>query len=563
MKTILATINAKYIHTSLALRLLYVVSKEKHDVEIREYTLKENIEAIAANILSTNPDIVALGVYIWNVEQSRELIECIKDSKPETIIVVGGPEVTYEPEFFINNWKIDYIVRGEGEFVLQNLLSEIEDSKEDKKKINIESVYSKSHKNEIIAKVDLSKLENYDSPYTLTIDDEDRKNKILYFETSRGCPYRCQFCLSSLDTGVRYFPKSYILDNLRNIIQSDVKTIKFLDRTFNLNKAHTEMIFDCLINNYRPNLSCQFEIYADILNDETIQKLNKILPENYFRFEIGIQSTYEPTNIAVKRKQNFPLIQKNIKQITEGGKVDLHLDLIAGLPHETYTLFEKSFNDVFVFGAKELQLGFLKMLRGTGLRNDANKYNYIYDTTAPYEMISNESLSAKDVIRIHAMEDMLERYWNSGKFQLTLNHVLFKFFDKNYFHFFDELAIFYKQYENDRKTLRLEDLFSILYKFLNKNEIEVFTLLRKDYYNNYIIRPHGFWEHQLDKSTKKKLLYEIGNDKIFLAKHQLTRKQIEKQMTVDQSESNAFLLTFFDGKSKKHKEYLYKKEVKR
>ena len=566
MKTILATINAKFIHTSLALRLLYVVSKDEHDVEIKEYTLKENVEAIASDVLSSNPDVVALGIYIWNVNQSKALVECLKASKPNLVIILGGPEVTYEAEFFASNWTVDYIIRGEGEFVLKNLLHKIKESKASEKNkggvdshIKIESVYSTTHRDATIAKVNLSELEKYDSPYTLEMDVKDKKNKILYFETSRGCPYRCQYCLSSLETGVRYFSKEYILDNLKKIIASDVKTIKFLDRTFNLNKSHTEMIFDCLIQNYRPNLSCQFEIYADILSDETIQKLNNILPENYFRFEIGIQSTYEPTNIAVKRKQNFPLIQKNIHQIMQGGKIDLHLDLIAGLPHETYTLFEKSFNDVFDFGAKELQLGFLKMLRGTKLREDADKYGYLYEVEAPYQIISNESLSVVEVDRIHSMENMLEKYWNSGKFSLSLNHVLFQYFKGEYYLFFDELAMFFENYQKDKNLLRLEDLFIILQLFLESKSIEVFSLLRKDYYNNYIIRPHGFWESSLDKSNKKKLLYEIGNDKKFTSTIQLNRKQIEKQMTIDEYEDNSYLLTYFDGKTKIHQEYIYKK----
>lgn len=559
MKTVLATINAKYIHTSLALRLLYVVAKEEQDVEIKEYTLKENIATIAKDILESGPQVVALGVYIWNVEQTKLLIEQIIQNKPDTIIIIGGPEVTYEPEFFINNWSVDFIIRGEGEFVLKDLLALIEKTKSDYTLIELDGVYSKHHRSQIIAQVDLSKLETYPSPYTLEIDSENKKNKILYFETSRGCPYSCQYCLSSLEKGVRYFSKSYIVENLKKIIDSEVKTLKFLDRTFNLNKSHTETIYDCLIDNYRPNLSCQFEIYADILDSKTISELSNRLPVNYFRFEIGIQSTHQPTNIAVKRKQDFGLIQKNIKQIMSEGKIDLHLDLIAGLPYETLDLFEASFNEVFDFGAKEIQLGFLKMLRGTNLRKNANKFDYTYTSVAPYEIKSNQFISLKELESIHEVEDMVDKYWNSGKFKLSLKHVLFHFFRNDYYHFFRELAKVYTSYKSQKLAIKLEDLFIILEKFLTDNNINIFSTLRKDYYNNYSIRPHGFWKPLLDKTNRKKLLYEISNDKNFLMKYNLNRKMIEKQMTIDILDKNEFILTHFDGENKNHQEYMYKK----
>ena len=262
-----------------------------------------------------------------------------------------------------------------------------------------------------------------DSPYQLEEDKEALINRVVYLETSRGCPYQCQYCLSSLEKGVRYFPKEYIYDNLSYLIQSDAKLIKFLDRTFNLNKTHTYNVFNFLIENYRPNLSCQFEIYADLLDDEKIAFLNNNLPKDYFRFEIGIQSTYEPTNLEVKRRQDFDLLSKNIKLLMEGGKIDLHLDLIAGLPFETYERFKKSFNDVFALGAKAVQLGFLKMLRGTNLRRNAAKYGYKYDELPPYEIEYNDSISAEEITLIHNAEEALDRYWNSGRFDRSLTFV--------------------------------------------------------------------------------------------------------------------------------------------
>jgi anaerobic magnesium-protoporphyrin IX monomethyl ester cyclase len=386
MKVHLTTFNAKYIHTSMALRWLYVVNKDRFDLSFSEYTIKESVSVVADNILEGGYDVVGISVSIWNVKQSRELAKILKEQNPDIIIITGGPEVSYEPQFFINNWDVDYVVSGEGEFVLGQLLDALQKGNN----LNIDSVSSKYNISYKTAQADITELIKFPSPYRLEFDNNERRNRITYFETSRGCPYFCQYCLSSLEKGVRYFPGEYIVENLKYLIDSDVKQIKFLDRTFNLNKKHTMTVFDFLIENHRPGLNCQFEIYADLLNDETIEYLNSKVPKNYFRFEIGIQSTHEPTNVAVKRNQNFSLLSSNIEKIMKGDVIDLHLDLIAGLPFETFDRFRKSFNDVFRLRAKEVQLGFLKLLRGTNLRRDALIYGYKFYNEAPYEIIGDD-----------------------------------------------------------------------------------------------------------------------------------------------------------------------------
>lgn len=545
MKTIVATLNAKYIHLSLAVRLLYVANKEKHDIEFREFTIKEKTDAIVKSLLEIAPETIALGVYIWNVKQTKALVDAIKKERPQITIIVGGPEVTYEPEFFLENWPIDYVISGEGEFVLDELLTALEYKNET---TEITSVSSKYCISKIVAQADLEKIATLPSPYLFENDKEDLKHKVMYIETSRGCPYQCQYCLSSLEKGIRYFPHKYIFENLKYLINNGAKLIKFLDRTFNLNKEHTSQIFDFMIANYRPNLSCQFEIYADILTDEGIEDLNKKLPENYFRFEIGIQSTYEPTNIAVKRRQNFDLLAHNIQKIMQGGKIDLHLDLIAGLPHETFDRFKKSFNDVFALGAKEVQLGFLKMLRGTGLRKSASSFGYQYNPEAPYEIYYNRDISAKELEQIHKAEHILEKYWNSEKFPLTMSEIFKGHYKNKYFEFFDEFAHFCDANNYKLQKYQIEDLFRYLQSFLKSKQIDLFDSLRTDYYNNFSIRPHGFWDNSIDKKKRKQLLYQIGNDKTFLAKNALTRKMVEKQIAIDPIDEKTFLLTIFTDK---------------
>ncbi|MBN9303119.1 MULTISPECIES: B12-binding domain-containing radical SAM protein [Dysgonomonas] len=543
MKVLLTTLNAKYIHTSLALRWLYVANKDKFDISFKEYVIKEEVTTIVDDLLLQNPDVIGLSVYIWNVEKVKLLIDLIKEKSPQTIVIVGGPEVTYEPDYFVKNWDVDYLISGEGEFVLGELLTAISTKSEP----IIDGVSKRGSVSKIVAKADLEKLASLPSPYQLEEDKENMKNRLLYFETSRGCPYQCQYCLSSLEKGVRYFPKHHIVDNLFYFIRSNAKQIKFLDRTFNLNKEHTRFVFDFLIDHYRPGLSCQFEIYADLLTDESINYLNKNLPENYFRFEIGIQSTYEPTNIAVKRKQNFELLAGNIQKLMDGGRIDLHLDLIAGLPYETYERFVKSFNDVFRLKAKELQLGFLKMLRGTSLRRNAHKYGYKYSIIAPYEIESNNDITHEELERIHDAEHALEKYWNSGKFSRTMQVLTDTYYKDRYFELFDEIGQYYNLHNLPHHGYRLEDIFLFLHNFLLSRGIDLFTELRTDYYCNFKIRPHGFWDDKIEKRERKQLLYQIGNDKPFLQKYGLNRKIIEKQAAIDivENSDNEYLLTVF------------------
>lgn len=552
MKIVLSTLNAKYIHTSLALRWLYVANKEQFDISFIEFVMKEDLDTVAQKLIDTNCDVLGLSVYIWNVKQIEKLIQKLRKLKPEIILFVGGPEVMYEPDHFINAWDIDYLIGGEGEFVTGELFHALETGQ---REVDIPGISYKGHINRTIVQADINELVKLDSPYQLPEDKEALKHRVVYFETSRGCPYQCQYCLSSLEKGVRYFPQEYIFENLKYFIDSDAHLIKFLDRTFNLNLKHTYGIFNFLIDHYRPSLSCQFEIYADLLKDEMIEFLNTKLPDNFFRFEIGIQSTYEPTNLEVKRRQDFELLANNIKRLMNGGKIDLHLDLIAGLPFETYHRFVKSFNDVFVLGAKEVQLGFLKMLRGTNLRRNADKYGYKFQEDAPYEIFYNDSISVEDIERIHAAEDMLDKFWNSGRFKRSMTEVLFTHYPNKFFECFDELAHHFKAINFPRFGYQLEDLFNQLELFLEKKNIEVFHLLRDDYYDNYNLRPHGFWKDNLSKKEKKQLINTVTLDQDFLHHNKLTKKQVEDYARIDPLDNNSAILTLFNVRKSKLEEH--------
>lgn len=548
MKIVLATLNAKYIHTSLALRWLYVANKEQFNISFQEFVIKEDLDAVAQKLVESNCDVLGLSVYIWNVKHTELLINKLRALKPQLIIFVGGPEVMYEPDFFVNKWDIDYLIGGEGEFVTGELFQALEKGI---REVDIPGVSYKGRISRTIVQADINKLVKLDSPYQLPEDRKSLQHRVVYFETSRGCPYQCQYCLSSLEKGVRYFPQEYIFDNLQYFIDSNVKLIKFLDRTFNLNMKHTYGIFNFLIENYRPSLSCQFEIYADLLKDEMIEYLNTQLPENYFRFEIGIQSTYEPTNLEVKRRQDFELLAGNIKKLMDGGKIDLHLDLIAGLPFETYSRFVKSFNDVFVLQAKEVQLGFLKMLRGTNLRKNAAKYGYEFQEDAPYEIFYNDSISTADIERIHQAEDMLDKFWNSGRFKRSMTTVLFEHYNGRFFECFDELAQHFQRVNFPRFGYQQEDLFRQLLAFLTERNIDVFHEMRDDYYDNYNLRPHGFWVDTMEKKEKKKLINSITLDQAFLQQNGLSKKEVEDYALIDLIDEEHAIITLFNKRCNK------------
>lgn len=559
MKILLTTLNAKFIHTSLALRWLYVANKERYNITFKEYIIKEKVETITEEILASGCDILSISVYIWNVKKVGQLVAALKKRKPNLIILVGGPEVMYEPQYFLKEWEIDFVVSGEGEFVLGELFHALEN----KLPTTIPGVSSRASISEVVVQADLEQLAKLPSPYQLEEDIPFLPHRMVYFESSRGCPYQCQYCLSSLEKGVRYFPKSYIVENLKYLIEHGAKQIKFLDRTFNLNKSHTKTIFDFLLANHRANLSCQFEIYADLLKPETISYLNNTLPKNYFRFEVGIQSTYEPTNLEVKRRQDFDILSQNITHLMEGGKVDLHLDLIAGLPFETFDRFIKSFNDVFALRAKEVQLGFLKMLRGTNLRKNAKRYGYHFDQEAPYEILYNDTISRDELDRIYDAEHALEKFWNSGRFSQTMNTLFDSYYKGKYFELFDEIGQYYNLHHLPHHAYQLEDLFSYLHAFLLERGIDLFPLLRNDYYNNFTLRPHGFWKEKVTKKEKKKLFRTVAGDKKFLAKHKIEREEIVKRATIDLINEKELLITLFRPRVNKrtpHQQYIYQKK---
>lgn len=493
MKTLLIGINAKYIHPNLAIRLLKANTEE--ECEIKEFNIKDSYEKIYKSI--SEYDVLAFSCYIWNIELIKKiLLEAKKDNK---IIILGGPEVSYNAEFYLKNNLADYVIKNEGEEAFDLLLQKING-----KNIDIDSIPNLYYENKYTFDkyVDLNTKK---MAYDLL---DDIENQIVYIETSRGCPYKCGYCMASLDNKVRFFNIEEIKKQIKILIEKGARIFKFLDRTFNANKKNFLSLIDFIIENHREYNSFQFEITGDLLSEEIIHYINDHSPKNLFRFEIGIQSTNILANQAVGRIQNNEKLFNNIRLIQNKGVIDLHLDLIAGLPFEDYKSFEKTFNEVISLRPKELQMGFLKLLHGTRLHQEKQKYDYKYLECAPYEIIENKYMSKEDIKNIHIAEEAFEKYYNSNYYKKSINMILDN--TSNPYQFFYQLGLKIKK----SNPKRLEDSFKELDSFIKDdlNYEKYHTSLIYEYLSYFNIKPSNWWEEKISAKEKKEALRKLIKD---------------------------------------------------
>jgi anaerobic magnesium-protoporphyrin IX monomethyl ester cyclase len=512
MNVICSTLNAKYIHTNLAIRYLKAYASPEFSIQLKEYTIKDPVLNIVSDLYQQNPEVIGFSCYIWNIEETIKVISFLKKIDPSLIIVLGGPEVTYDTaEWMERISEVDFIVIGEGEKTFKDLLSTIDQRGDFSKVAGI--AYRDQDQVVVTPQTNKLDLKDIPSPYRIPEDVPQFSKRITYVETSRGCPFSCQFCLSSIEVGVRYFEREKIKDDIRFLMANGAKTIKFVDRTFNISRSYAMEMFRFLIDEHNPGTVFQFEITADIMRPEVIDFLNKEAPEGLFRFEIGVQSTNDYTNELVKRKQNFSKLTRTVTMVKEGGKIDQHLDLIAGLPEEDYHSFRKTFNDVFELRPEELQLGFLKMLRGTGLRLQAEEYGYTFMDYSPYEILGNRVLPFSDIIKIKQVEDVLEKYWNDHRMDTAIEYIAAKGFPSP-FDFFQEFGIYWDKQGWSRIGHQLEDLFRRLSSFLIASNIQnldtITGLMKYDYLVNHKFKPRKpWWEASLEKKSRSQLYKQI------------------------------------------------------
>ncbi|MGE8206682.1 B12-binding domain-containing radical SAM protein [Heyndrickxia sp. NPDC080065] len=572
MKIIASTLNAKYIHTNLAIRYLKASAAPEYHVELAEYTIKDPAMNIVSDLYTKKPDVLGFSCYIWNIEETIKVIQMLKKIMPDLIIVLGGPEVTYDISYWLDRLpEVNFIVMGEGEETFKKLLNEIKGDKDYK---NVQGIGYIENGKKIINpgrnKIDLKELP---SPYRFEEDLPHLSKRVIYIETSRGCPFNCQFCLSSIEVGVRYFNREKIKDDIRFLMEHGAKTIKFVDRTFNISRSYAMEMFQFLIDEHKPGTVFQFEITGDIMRPEVIEFLNNNAPKGLFRFEIGVQSTNDMTNELVKRRQNFEKLTRTVTMVKNGGKIDQHLDLIAGLPEEDYHSFRKTFNDVFALRPEELQLGFLKMLRGTGLRIRSKEHNYVYMDQAPYEILGNNILPFDDIVRIKQVEDVLEKYWNDHRMNETIEYLVTHIFETP-FDFFQKFGSYWEEKGWSRIGHQLEDLFKRLQSFLRTEpkameHLETIEgLMKYDYLLNQRYKPRKpWWNYEVSKDERKRVFDIISSNperlgENFMGLH-LSEKDLNKHVIVEQlpfdlevyrnsreiNRTSNYMLIYFDPKT--------------
>lgn len=460
MKILLVGINSKYIHTCLSIRYLKMYS-DNPNVDFVEYTINEQISSVTADIYKQKPDVILFSCYIWNIT----FVSCICDNlskiMPNLKIIFGGPEVTYNANQTLNeNTFADAVIRGEGEQTFKELLEN---------NFNYKDILGVTYRDgdNIISNNDrplICDISEIPFPYT---DEDMIKNsgKLIYYESSRGCPFRCSYCLSSTVHSVRYRDIEIVKNEILFFIKHKVPVLKFVDRTFNADRKRTYELLKFMIDNH-DETTFHFEIAADLINDD-IFNLLKTAPYGVFQLEIGVQSTNEDTIRAIDRKTDFEKIKETVNKLMSLGTIHLHLDLIAGLPYENLETFKKSFDDVFSLKPHVLQLGFLKLLRGTKIRTQEQEFNYKFNSQPTYEILSNDFLSYEDVLLLKAVEDVFEKYNNSGVFENSINYLLNIY--NSPFDLFYDISKYFEVNNLDRVPHAQKTLYKYLLDFYNQN----------------------------------------------------------------------------------------------
>lgn len=451
----------------MALKYLYSVAQGSDlDLELKEFTINNDMGYIYTEIVRGGYDMVCFSCYIWNIEKTTALCADIKKACPGLKILLGGPEVSYDtPAFMEENLWADYVIRGEGEYPFFQFCKELVLEENDLSKVS-SLTYRKDGQLLETESGPLLPMDRIPFPYEVLPVEPD---KVVYYESSRGCPYGCSYCLSSLEKTIRPLSLDRTRRDLGYFLYKDVKQVKFIDRTFNYDKDRASEIWRYLMENDNGITNFHFEICGELLDDSHFELLSKAR-KGLFQFEIGIQSANPDALMAVNRRENvFPILH-NVERLLALGNIHIHVDLIAGLPYEDYKSFGRSFNKVYDLGADNLQLGFLKLLKGTRIRRETRDHGYVFRDKAPYEVISNGYLSAVDLVKLKMVETVLDLYANKGGFEMSLDYLI-KTLGGNPFHFYELLADFFFSKGFQHRSHKKEDLYRILRKFAESKGI--------------------------------------------------------------------------------------------
>lgn len=440
MKILLAACNAKYIHSNLAVYNLRAYAGEyREHIILKEYTINQQKDEILRDIYLEKPDIICFSCYIWNVSFVKEIAEDLKKILPDSVFWAGGPEVSFDAEDFLKkNPGFFGVMVGEGEETFRELCRFYVDNKGNLEEIPGIAFYSgeKIRHNGWREIMDLSKV-----PFAYE-NMEDFRNKIVYYESSRGCPFSCSYCLSSVDKKLRFRNLDLVKKELQFFIDRKVPQVKFVDRTFNCKHSHAMEIWKYILEHDNGITNFHFEISADLLKEEELSLMEKMRP-GLIQLEIGVQSTNPETIRAIRRTMDFERLSEIVNKVRSFGNIHQHLDLIAGLPYENYDSFRNSFNQVYALKLEQLQLGFLKVLKGSLMKEMAEEYGILHKEREPYEVLSTKWLSYGEILKLKTVESMVEVYYNSGQFQNTLNYI--ESFFEDAFSLYEELGKFYEE----------------------------------------------------------------------------------------------------------------------
>ena len=482
MNVVLSTLNSKFIHSSLALRYLKAYGEAHGQAyDIVEYTINMPVLHILSDITEHDIDILGFACYIWNIEMTLHVVDMVKAVRPDIKIVLGGPEVSFTADELLERCpNIDYIVQGEGEEAFHALVTALQLGNDGLDPV-IPGVRGRRDGSILgsLEAVEVSDLSSIPFPYTEE-DMDDLEHKIIYYESSRGCPFSCQYCLSGNKNTVRFFPQERTLEELQWFIDHGVKQVKFVDRTFNCAPHHHRPLME-FMRDSDTDMNFHLEMEPELMTEWETNILCET-PPGRIQIEVGVQSTHKKTLDAINRYNDWPYIQKSIRPIIQAGRTHVHMDLIVGLPHEDFNRFGQSFNDLFSLQPHALQIGFLKLLKGSGVRR-MREYKYVADPLAPYEVLSTHVLPYDDVRFLKYFEDVFERFYNSERFRTTFGYIGQQLIhgETDAFTYFCDMTRAWLKEGNHKVNLKDIDQIEFLYRFfLAKGDTIAAELLQYD-----------------------------------------------------------------------------------
>lgn len=482
MKILLAACNAKYIHSNLAVYDLKAYSSDyDKEVLLREYTINQPKDEILKDIYGSGADVVCFSCYIWNISFVRELIRDLAKILPETAFWAGGPEVSYDAEKFLTEMpEMTGVLVGEGEKTFHDLLEYYIDGKG-----SLGEIRGIAYRDgEEIRHNGWRELMNLSEIPFVYEHLEEFENRIIYYESSRGCPFSCSYCLSSIDKKLRFRDLELVKKELQFFLDYKVPQVKFVDRTFNCKHEHAMAIWKYILEHDNGVTNFHFEVSADLLRDEEMDLMAKMRP-GLIQLEIGVQSTNPETIRAIHRHMDLDKLKRCVDRVHSFRNIHQHLDLIAGLPYEDYDTFHRSFNDVYQMKPDQLQLGFLKVLKGSLMQGEAEKYGIVHKEKEPYEVLSTNWLPYGDVLKLKAVESMVEVYYNSGQFQHTLEYLVP--LAKDAFTFYESLGAFYEKKGYSEISHSRMRRYEILLEYLQEEtDVSVEKASQKMLYDLYL-----------------------------------------------------------------------------